>query len=44
MKRTLLAALALLAAIPLFAQKRAFTLEDVYRVKAVGDLTATEDG
>lgn len=44
MKRTLVVALTLLAAIPLLAQKRAFTLEDVYRVKAVGDLTATEDG
>src|ERR1043166_104059 len=44
MKRILIAALAFLAALPLLAQKRAFTLEDVYRVKAVGDLTATEDG
>ncbi|HEX7192893.1 MAG TPA: DPP IV N-terminal domain-containing protein, partial [Thermoanaerobaculia bacterium] len=44
MKRTLVLAISLLVTISLFAQKRAFTLEDVYRVKAVGDLTATEDG
>src|ERR1051326_2065847 len=44
MKRTLVAALALLVSLPLFAQKRAFALEDVYRVKGVADLTATEDG
>ncbi|HEY2830386.1 MAG TPA: DPP IV N-terminal domain-containing protein, partial [Thermoanaerobaculia bacterium] len=45
MKRLLVAALLLFfAAVPILAQKRAFTLEDVYRVKAVGDLTATEDG
>src|SRR5689334_4483133 len=44
MKRTLAVAAVLLAAVPLLAQKRAFTLEDVYRVKAVSDLAATEDG
>jgi len=44
MKRLLLFALALSAAIPTFAQKRAFSIEDLYRVKNVGELTTTDDG
>lgn len=44
MKRLLLVALALTAAIPTFAQKRAFSIEDLYRVKNVADLTTTDDG
>jgi dipeptidyl aminopeptidase/acylaminoacyl peptidase len=41
MKRFLLL---LLIAAPLFAQKRAFTLEDVYRVRNVGALSLSPDG
>src|ERR1051326_52562 len=41
MKRFLLL---LLIAAPLFAQKRAFTLEDVYRVRTVGALSLSPDG
>jgi dipeptidyl aminopeptidase/acylaminoacyl peptidase len=43
MKRLLVLALALFA-LPLFAEKRAFSLEDLYRIRNVGDLTATRDG
>src|SRR5437868_6865465 len=43
MKRLLF--LLLLVAVPLAAQtKRAFTLEDVYRVKSLGDLSLSPDG
>jgi dipeptidyl aminopeptidase/acylaminoacyl peptidase len=36
--------LVLLSAAPAAAQKRAFTLEDVYRVTGVGDVTVSPDG
>jgi dipeptidyl aminopeptidase/acylaminoacyl peptidase len=39
----LLRFLLLLLAVPAFAQKRPFTLEDVYRVKSVGSLTLSHD-
>ena len=43
--RTLALFTALLVALPLLAQqKRAFTLEDLYRVKSVGGLTINHDG
>jgi dipeptidyl aminopeptidase/acylaminoacyl peptidase len=44
MKRNLALALALFAALPLIAQKRAFTIEDVYRVQTVSDLSLAPDG
>lgn len=45
MKRLLAAAFALLLSFPLLAQqKRAFTIEDLYRVKNVGDLNVSPDG
>jgi dipeptidyl aminopeptidase/acylaminoacyl peptidase len=44
MKR-LLCLLLLLAAVPVFAQtKRAFTIEDLYRVRGIGDLSLSPDG
>jgi dipeptidyl aminopeptidase/acylaminoacyl peptidase len=45
MKRTiLLVALLVQASSPGFAQKRAFTIEDVYRVTGLGDLRVSPDG
>ena len=45
MKRSfLLVALLLLASTPAFAQKRAFTIEDVYRVKGLAGLRISPDG
>lgn len=44
MKRLAFAALLLSTAIPLLAQKRAFTIEDVYRVQTVSDLSLAPDG
>jgi dipeptidyl aminopeptidase/acylaminoacyl peptidase len=44
MKRLPFLLLLLLIAVPAFAQKRAFTLEDVYRVNGVGSLTLSHDG
>ena len=34
----------LLAATPAFAQKRAFTIEDLYRVQDIGELAVSPDG
>lgn len=44
MKKSILFSLALLALSPAVAQKRAFTLEDVYRVRSVSSLTVSQDG
>ena len=44
MKRILFALALTAAAISTFAQKRAFSIEDLYRVKNVADLTTTDDG
>ncbi|HET7433652.1 MAG TPA: S9 family peptidase [Thermoanaerobaculia bacterium] len=44
MKRIVLLVVSLLLALPLAAQKRAFTLEDLYRVKGVSNLTTSKDG
>jgi dipeptidyl aminopeptidase/acylaminoacyl peptidase len=44
MKKSLITALALLAAWPALAQKRAFTIEDLYRVQSVGSPTVSKDG
>jgi dipeptidyl aminopeptidase/acylaminoacyl peptidase len=44
MKRTLLAAALLLVSLPLFAEKRAFTIEDFYRIRTVSDLAVSKDG
>jgi dipeptidyl aminopeptidase/acylaminoacyl peptidase len=44
MKRLLLVSLSLLLASSAFAQKRGFTIEDLYRVRNVGDLSLSPDG
>src|ERR687884_154606 len=44
MKRLALLSLSLLLAASAFAQKRGFTIEDLYRVKNVGDLSLSPDG
>ena len=44
MKKTLIAALALAATLTATAQKRAFTIEDVYRVQYVSSPTVAKDG
>lgn len=44
MKKNLLLSLALMALLPVSAQKRAYTLEDVYRVKSVYAPTVNKDG
>src|ERR1051325_7939980 len=44
MKRLLLFTLLLVVATPLLAQKHAFTLEDLYRVRGLGDLSLSPDG
>src|SRR5260370_14230066 len=44
MKRPAMLALIFLIAASAFAQKRAFTIEDFYRVKAVSDLSLSRDG
>ncbi len=43
-KRLIVVALTLCLAIPLFAQKRAFTLDDYYAVKSVGSPQISPDG
>ena len=44
MKKTFILSLAMLAVLPAMAQKRAFTIEDVYRVKYVSSPTVSRDG
>ena len=44
MKKTFILSLAMLAALPSMAQKRAFTLEDVYRVKYVSSPAVSSNG
>lgn len=43
MKRTFALIVLLLTAIPLTAQKRAFTIEDLYRVKSISDMSLSPD-
>jgi dipeptidyl aminopeptidase/acylaminoacyl peptidase len=44
MKRLLLVSLSLFVAAGAFAQKRAFTIEDLYRIRNVGQLSLSPDG
>ena len=44
MKKTLITALAMLALWPAMAQKRAFTIEDIYRVQTASSPTVAKDG
>jgi hypothetical protein len=44
MKKTLITALAMLAIWPAMAQKRAFTIEDIYRVQTASSPTVAKDG
>ena len=44
MKKTLITALALTVGLTATAQKRAFTIEDVYRVQSVSSPTMAKDG
>src|SRR5438477_7098189 len=44
MKRQLIAALVFFAALSALAEKRAFTLEDLYRTKGISDLALSPDG
>ncbi len=44
MKRIAIAAVIVFASLPLFAQKRAFTIEDFYRIRNAGDLALSGDG
>ena len=44
MKKTLITALALTVGLTATAQKRAFTIEDVYRVQSVSSPTVAKDG
>lgn len=44
MKKTLITAIALTVGLTATAQKRAFTIEDVYRVQSVSSPTVAKDG
>jgi dipeptidyl aminopeptidase/acylaminoacyl peptidase len=44
MKRALIILVGFLVALPAFAEKRAFTIEDVYRTKSVSDMSVSPDG
>lgn len=44
MRKAVVAIFALVIALPLFAEKRAFTIEDVYRTKSVSDMSLSPDG
>ena len=44
MKKTLAILIIMLFTLPLLAQKRAFTIEDLYRIKGVGDPQISPDG
>lgn len=44
MKRRAALLLLVFAALPLAAQKRAFTIEDLYRVKSISDMSLSPDG